>query len=145
LKHTYNADGSFYLVQTPSGGMVLGGWNLPVVEGREKEYRRVGNDDDSAVMPQWTSCTSLLLAPATSYSRKAISAVLANYCKTRFTGWGPEAYGEGATRTWSGLMTDSKDALPLVGEVPGKEGMYLSAGFHGHGQVRTSFSPLSQF
>jgi hypothetical protein len=43
--------------------------------------------------------------------------------------------GEGATRTWSGLMTDSKDALPVVGEVPGKEGMYLSAEFHGHGQV----------
>lgn len=61
--------------------------------------------------------------------------VLANYCRTRFAGWAEEAFGEGATRTWSGLLTDSKDTLPLVGEVPGKKGMYLSAGFHGHGQV----------
>ncbi|KAJ9091392.1 hypothetical protein QFC20_007640 [Naganishia adeliensis] len=117
LKHTYNADGSFYLVQTPSGGIVLGGWNLPLVKGREKTYQRVGNDDDSCVMPQWTK-------------------FLANYCKTRFANWGDQVHGEGATRTWSGLMTDSKDALPLVGEVPGKDGMFLSAGFHGHGQSR---------
>ncbi|KAI5449373.1 hypothetical protein NCC49_004777 [Naganishia albida] len=117
LQNTYNMDGAFYLVQTPSGGMVLGGWNLPIIKGREKTYQRVGNEDDSGVMPQWTN-------------------FLANYCKTRFTNWGEELHGEGATRTWSGLMTDSKDALPLVGEVPGKEGMFLSAGFHGHGQSR---------
>lgn len=46
-----------YLVQTPSGGMLLGGWNLPFVKGREKTYQRVGNDDDSGVMPQWTEFT----------------------------------------------------------------------------------------
>lgn len=70
--------------------------------------------------------------------------VLANYCKTRFANWGDEVHGEGATRTWSGLMTDSKDALPLVGEVPGKDGMFLSAGFHGHGQVSILFPHLDQ-
>lgn len=127
-------DGAFYLVQTPSGGMVLGGWNLPIIKGREKTYQRVGNEDDSGVMPQWTNCTSSSLSASISVTDECL-VVLANYCKTRFANWGEELHGEGATRTWSGLMTDSKDALPLVGEVPGKEGMFLSAGFHGHGQV----------
>ncbi|KAJ9092815.1 hypothetical protein QFC21_006691 [Naganishia friedmannii] len=118
LQYTYNMDGDFYLVQTPGGGMVLGGWDLPLLEGRETRiWHRVGNEDDSSVLSVWTK-------------------FLANYCRTRFAGWGKETVGEGATRTWSALMTDSKDALPLVGEAPGKEGMYISAGFHGHGQSR---------
>ncbi|GHJ88006.1 hypothetical protein NliqN6_4408 [Naganishia liquefaciens] len=123
LQKTYNMDGDFYLIQTPSGGMVLGGWDMPLVPGNEvKRYQRVGNEDDGALMPIWTECKS--------------TSFLANYCRTRFAGWGQELPGEGATRTWSGLMTDSKDALPLVGAVPGKDGMYISAGFHGHGQSR---------
>jgi len=45
-----------------------------------------------------------------------------------FIDWGAEAHGEGLTRTWVGIMASSKDELPLVGGVPGKEGLYVAAG-----------------
>lgn len=63
-------------------------------------------------------------------------AVLADYCRTHFTGWGPEALGEGLTRTWSGIITNVKDSLPVVGEAPGRPGLFLAAGFNGHGMSR---------
>lgn len=46
-------------MQTPGGGMVSGGWDMPVLEGRQgKTWHRVGNEDDSSVMPVWTKCKS---------------------------------------------------------------------------------------
>lgn len=48
--------------------------------------------------------------------------------KENFTGWGEEGYGEGLTRVWTGILTSVKDYLPLVGEVPGKAGLFVSAG-----------------
>jgi hypothetical protein len=57
LQYTYNMDGDFYLVQTPGGGMVLGRWDMPVLQGRQvKQWHRVGNEDDSSVMAVWTKC-----------------------------------------------------------------------------------------
>lgn len=53
LQHTYNMEPEWYLVQTPSGGIVIGG-------GRE-ELQRMGkmpdltNEDDSFVVPDWTT------------------------------------------------------------------------------------------
>ncbi len=37
------------------------------------------------------------------------------------------------THRWSGIMCYSPDGLPLVGEVPGRERMFLAAGYTGHG------------
>lgn len=67
---------------------------------------------------------------------KPHSPVLADYCRTHFTGWGHEALGEGLSRTWSGIITNVRDALPVVGEAPGRPGLYLAAGFNGHGMSR---------
>lgn len=58
------------------------------------------------------------------------------YCKEKYAGWGDEALGEGLTRVWTGILTEVKDTLPVVGQVPGKKGMFVSVGFHGHGMSR---------
>ncbi len=45
-------------------------------------------------------------------------------------GSGPEI-----THRWAGLMGFSPDGLPLVGELPGRPGVWASAGYSGHGNV----------
>lgn len=72
----------------------------------------IGETDDSKLMPAFT-------------------AEFEKYCREHFIGWDKEAHGEGLTRTWSGILTWVKDWLPVVGEVPGKKGLFVSAGFHG--------------
>ncbi|KAF2248915.1 FAD dependent oxidoreductase [Trematosphaeria pertusa] len=36
---------------------------------------------------------------------------------------------------WTGIMGATADGRPFVGEVPGRKGMWISAGFNGHGMV----------
>jgi gamma-glutamylputrescine oxidase len=39
------------------------------------------------------------------------------------------------THRWSGIFGTSPDALPLVGPVPGHDGVWMSRGYSGHGNV----------
>jgi glycine/D-amino acid oxidase-like deaminating enzyme len=39
------------------------------------------------------------------------------------------------THRWAGLMGFTEDGLPLVGELPGRPGVWVSAGYSGHGNV----------
>jgi len=39
------------------------------------------------------------------------------------------------THRWAGLMGYTRDFLPLVGELPDREGVWVSAGYSGHGNV----------
>ena len=39
------------------------------------------------------------------------------------------------THRWSGIMGFTEDYLPLVGELPGRRGVWVSAGYSGHGNV----------
>jgi gamma-glutamylputrescine oxidase len=36
---------------------------------------------------------------------------------------------------WAGIFGSTEDELPLVGQVPGREGVWVSAGYSGHGNV----------
>ena len=36
---------------------------------------------------------------------------------------------------WAGIFGSSPDLLPLVGPVPGREGLWVAAGYSGHGNV----------
>lgn len=42
-----------------------------------------------------------------------------------------------AVREWTGIMGFSRDEVPWVGPVEGKEGVFVSAGFTGHGMPNT--------
>lgn len=63
-----------------------------------------------------------------------ISEYLTNAAITIF---GEETWGEkGAVlQEWTGIMGYSADKHPYVGEAPGQEGLWICAGFHGHGEL----------
>jgi glycine/D-amino acid oxidase-like deaminating enzyme len=42
---------------------------------------------------------------------------------------------EDGTHRWAGSMGFTPDWLPLVGELPGREGVWVSLGYSGHGNV----------
>jgi glycine/D-amino acid oxidase-like deaminating enzyme len=39
------------------------------------------------------------------------------------------------THRWAGIWGTTEDLLPLVGQVPGNERVWLAAGYSGHGNV----------
>lgn len=45
-----------------------------------------------------------------------------------------------AAMVWTGIMGYSRDKHPLVGPVPGKDGVFMAAGFTGHGMPNTWLS-----
>ncbi|BEI80771.1 hypothetical protein CcaverHIS002_0113000 [Cutaneotrichosporon cavernicola] len=116
LKGQYGIENGPYLIQTPYAGIVLGPFNATVVNTFGSPRDLYGIDDDSVVVPKFREW-------------------LANYCRDNYVDWGPESEGEGLARAWSGIMCHSVDMRPLVGEVPGKTGMFISAGYNGHGMA----------
>jgi hypothetical protein len=61
---------------------------------------------------------------------------LAAFCKDHFDGWGPEVEGQtGLARAWTGVLGWSVDLLPLVGEVPGRPGLWISASYNGEYRI----------
>ncbi|KAK3984466.1 putative Glycine/D-amino acid oxidase [Cladorrhinum sp. PSN332] len=49
--------------------------------------------------------------------------------------WGEDDQEGRLRREWTGIMGFSPDGFPLVGEVPGEKGLWVSASFQGHGMV----------
>ncbi|KAF2844802.1 FAD dependent oxidoreductase-like protein [Plenodomus tracheiphilus IPT5] len=69
---------------------------------------------------------------------------ISTYLRNSLTGYfGAENWGEKddeeaearVVQEWTGIMGATADGRPFVGEVPGKKGVWLSAGFNGHGMV----------
>ncbi|WWC63056.1 uncharacterized protein I303_105655 [Kwoniella dejecticola CBS 10117] len=117
LANSYTIEDGPYLIFTPDNGLVLGLHHAAAHELGVMTKQELYVDDDA-------------------YVAEGIAKWLRDYCKNNFSDWGPEAPGEGAMRIWAGMLCATKDTLPLIGAVPGKEGMYMAAGFHGHGMAR---------
>ncbi|KAI2479595.1 FAD dependent oxidoreductase [Pyrenophora tritici-repentis] len=52
--------------------------------------------------------------------------------------WGEKSAEEAeqpVVQEWTGIMGATSDERPFVGQVPGKRGLWISAGFNGHGMV----------
>lgn len=92
-----------YWRQAERGEVVLGGWRW---SQREQEI----------------GTTSEELNPD-------IHAGLVDFLRRSF----PRVEGVGLRMAWTGPMGFSQDGLPYVGEVPGKQGQFIAAGFTGHG------------
>ncbi|KAI2629070.1 FAD dependent oxidoreductase [Hypomontagnella submonticulosa] len=98
-----------YYARRPDGSLVIGGARSTYVHEREEWYR---NYDDST-----------LIEPAAPY----------------FEAWAGRTFGawEGVPvrrdSVWTGIMGYSADKSPHIGHVPSKPGLYICAGFHGHG------------
>jgi glycine/D-amino acid oxidase-like deaminating enzyme len=66
-----------------------------------------------------------------------ISQYLTSVCSEYY--FGKKNWGEnGETlQEWTGIMAYTPDEQPVVGEAPGQEGLFISAGFNGHGMALT--------
>ena len=102
--------------------IIIGGGLGRLPNAGETEY---GTVNDSALNPQ-----------ISTYLRES----LVHYHGP--TIWGestkPQADNETDDRIvqeWTGIMGATADGRPFVGEVPGKQGLWVSAGFNGHGMV----------
>jgi glycine/D-amino acid oxidase-like deaminating enzyme len=65
-----------------------------------------------------------------------ISEYLTKECATYF--YGHENWGENGVvlQEWTGIMGYTVDKQPVVGEASSQEGLWICAGFNGHGESR---------
>lgn len=111
-----------YMIPRPlddgSQHIIIGGGLGRLPESGASEY---GTVDDSRLNPQ-----------TSRYLHGSLTGV-----------FGAETWGENTedekdqrvVQEWTGIMGATADGRPFVGEVPGKKGMWISAGFNGHGMV----------
>lgn len=74
---------------------------------------------------------------------RSLNPRISHYLKGSLAGYfGAETWGEKKgeaesriVQEWTGIMGATADGRPFVGEVPGKKGMWVCAGFNGHGMV----------
>ncbi|KAE9374639.1 FAD dependent oxidoreductase [Stipitochalara longipes BDJ] len=98
-----------YLIPRNDGSIIVGGARSTFFKDHENWYN--------------TTDDSTLIRPAEKY--------FDDYMQRNFLGWEEsEAYVD---RIWTGIMGYTSDLLPSVGEVPGREGCFIAAGFVGHG------------
>jgi len=126
LPTTYSfiyADGYDYMIPRPhipsvpvplAGDIIIGGGLGQLPNEGLSEY---GETDDSVLNPE----NSKYLRDSTK----------------RYFGenWGDDNEGERVRMEWTGIMGITGDGVPYVGAVPGMEGVWVSAGFNGHGMV----------
>jgi glycine/D-amino acid oxidase-like deaminating enzyme len=50
--------------------------------------------------------------------------------------FGRENWGEDGdvVMEWTGIMGYTQDEQPVIGQAPGQDGLWVCAGFHGHGK-----------
>lgn len=115
-------NGYEYMIPRPlsDGGqhIIIGGGLGRLPQAGASEY---GTVDDSTLNPQ-----------ISAYLRGSLTG----YFGTE--NWGEEDDEEASGRVvqeWSGIMGATADGRPFVGEVPDKNGLWISAGFNGHGMV----------
>ncbi|KAI1628937.1 FAD dependent oxidoreductase [Exophiala viscosa] len=101
-----------YLISRTDGSIVVGGAKQAVL--LDDKYWR-DNVDDSSLIP-------------------GAEKYFEGYMQRLFHGW--EDSGAKVTDIWTGVMGYSADLMPWVGEVPGREGVFVVAGFTGHGMPR---------
>ena len=101
-----------YLISRTDGSIVVGGAKQIVLCDESYWHNNV---DDSELIP-------------------GAEEYFTEYMQRMFRGW--EDSDAKITDIWTGVMGYSSDLVPWVGEVPGKPGIYVNAGFTGHGMPR---------
>ncbi|OBT61697.1 hypothetical protein VE03_09409 [Pseudogymnoascus sp. 23342-1-I1] len=71
-----------------------------------------------------------------TFDDTTIDSYSSNYLRNAAIGiFGEETWGENGAvlQEWTGIMGATADYHPFVGEAPGQEGLWICAGFNGHG------------
>lgn len=122
LRTTYSfiyENGYEYMISRPpgsrfAGDMVIGGGLTKAAEDGVYEY---GTTDD-------TTTDQIII----DYLREVTPTYFGN-------NWGQDSKEGRIRRSWSGIMGYSADGFPLVGPMPGEDGLHMAASFQGHGMV----------
>lgn len=120
-------DGFEYMIPRPpgtlhAGDIVIGGG---LIFGKEEGLYQYGTVDDTVCDPD-------------------ISKYLTETTERYFgKNWGKDNPEGRIRKDWSGIMGYSADGYPLVGEIPGEPGLYISASFQGHGEHSASQSSMT--
>ncbi|KAJ9669435.1 hypothetical protein H2201_000302 [Coniosporium apollinis] len=109
-----------YMITRPQttpfpGDIIIGGGlgRLPP----DAEVGEYGTCDDSSLNPQLSR-----------YLRDCTKAYFGSH-------WGKDDPAGRVRKEWTGIMGVTGDGLPFVGQVPDADGLWVSAGFNGHGMV----------
>lgn len=105
-----------YLIPRADGSIVVGGARRDYFKELDQWYN---NADDSK-----------LIEPAKNY--------FDGYMQRHFRGW--EDSGAYTDKIWTVIMGYSSDGFPFVGQVPGKVGQLICAGFSGNGMPQIFLS-----
>ncbi|KAI4764409.1 FAD dependent oxidoreductase superfamily [Aureobasidium sp. EXF-3400] len=98
-----------YLIPRSDGSIIVGGSQAIFKPFEEQWYN---NTDDAELI-------------------EASKDYYTNYMQNNFRGW--ENTKAEVKKIWTGVMGYTNDTNPHIGEVPGKPGQYILAGFNGHG------------
>ncbi|KAI0878964.1 FAD dependent oxidoreductase superfamily protein [Hypoxylon argillaceum] len=120
LSHTYNLEFGLddretvdYLNPRPDGGIVVGGGKWIYDKDRELWLDTV---DDS-----------------TTFDAIICEKYFEGYMQRNFRGW--EDSGTEVDKIWTGIMASTTDEFPHAGEVPGRKGQWVIAGYNGGGMA----------
>jgi glycine/D-amino acid oxidase-like deaminating enzyme len=108
----YSPEHFDYLIPRSDGSIIVGGADAAVVSKQSNWHENV---DDSQLIP-------------------GTEEFFNGYMQRTFHGW--EDSQAQVTHIWAGIMGWSSDSMPWVGPVPGKPGVFVTAGFTGHGMPR---------
>ncbi|OJJ42090.1 hypothetical protein ASPZODRAFT_77757 [Penicilliopsis zonata CBS 506.65] len=113
LTNTYSlrfTDWDFdYLIPRPDGSIIVGGARSAYCQKKDAWY---GNADDSGVIEE---------------TRRYFDG----YMQRHFIGW--EESNAHVDDIWTGIMGYSRDKLPRIGPIPHRDGLFIMAGWTGHG------------
>ncbi|KAJ5138690.1 FAD dependent oxidoreductase [Penicillium bovifimosum] len=98
-----------YLIPRPDGSIVVGGARSAYFRNKDLWYN---NANDADVIEQ-------------------TRGYFDGYMQRHFRGW--ENSGAEVSEIWTGIMGYSRDKIPRLGPIPGRPGMFIMAGWTGHG------------
>ncbi|KAL6703504.1 hypothetical protein ACN47E_009602 [Coniothyrium glycines] len=131
----YRGGYEYMVARVPAPGapqhFVVGG-GLGRERERERERERDDGDGDGAANEYGSVDDGALNPRISTYLRGCARGYFgaANWGET-----GPEEARGRVVHEWTGIMGATADGRPFVGEVPGQKGLWVCAGFNGHGMV----------
>ena len=129
LENTYSfiyETGYEYMIPRPKlpsvppddvGDIIIGGGFGKLPNDGLSEY---GNTDDTEVNPE-----------NSTYLKQTLKSYFGE-------NWGDDDANRRVKKDWTGIMGITGDGVPFVGEVPGMQGCWISAGFNGSGKCCAS-------
>lgn len=117
-------DGYEYMIPRPpgskfAGDIMIGGGST---KAQNEGIHEFGTTDDTTIDP-------------------VILSYLKDSAETRFgSNWGKDSPEGRLRNAWTGIMGYSADGFPLIGQIPNRTGLYISASFQGSGMVLCSES-----